>query len=99
MADLLLTFYCAAVDQESIAEALRPHSTTPLHLREERVLGRDFEDARAPEQVRGLLRRAAIDLVIDETEVETLVEAATQARRGHPVRWQTVAIAARGRFE
>jgi hypothetical protein len=98
MTDILLTFYCALIDQDGVADALRGVTHAPLHLREEQVLGRDFQDARAAEQVRGALRRAAIDLIVEAQELETLVTAVTDARRGHPVRWHSSPISARGRI-
>lgn len=98
MADMLLTFYCAAPDREMIADALRAEIHTPLHLRDERVVGRDFSDARAAEQVRGTLHRTAIDLVVSADAVDALVAAVEAVRRSHPVRWQTVAVAAQGRI-
>ncbi len=98
MTDILLTFYCALIDQDGVAAALRSVTHAPLHLREEQVLGRDFQDARPAEQVRGALRRAAIDLIVEAQEREALVTAVTNARRGHPVRWHSSAISARGRI-
>lgn len=98
MSEILLTFYCAVADREAIAEALRAVTLAPLHLREESVLGRDFGDAGAPEQVHGALRRAALDLIVATDAVDALVAAVEAARRNHPVRWQTVAVAARGRI-
>jgi hypothetical protein len=98
MTDMLLTFYCAAADREVVADALRTATHAPLHLREERVLGRDFDDAPAAEQVRGALRRAAIDLIVGMDAVEPLVAVVADARRGYPVRWHSMAVSARGRI-
>ena len=86
MTDMLLTFYCAAIDRDGVADALRGRTPAPLHLRDEQVLGRDFGDAGAGEQVRGTLRRAAIDLIVPADDIDALVAAVTDARRGHPVR-------------
>ncbi|WP_420144654.1 DUF3240 family protein [Sphingobium sp.] len=98
MTDMLLTFYCAAVDRDGVADGLRHGTQAPLHLRDEQVLGRDFGDAVAGEQVRGALRRAAIDLIVQEEAVEPLVAIVTGVRRGHPVRWHACPVAARGRI-
>lgn len=98
MTDMLLTFYCAAIDRDGVADALRGRTPAPLHLRDEQVLGRDFGDAGAGEQVRGTLRRAAIDLIVLADDVDPLVVAVTDARRGHPVRWHACLVAARGRI-
>ena len=98
MTDMLLTFYCAAIDRDGVADALRGHAQAPLHLRDEQVLGRDFADAGAGELVRGTLRRAAIDLIVAADDVAPLVAAVTDARRGHPVRWHACPVAARGRI-
>jgi hypothetical protein len=98
MPDMLLTFHCATCDRDLIAEALRALTREPLHLREEAVLGRDFGDARAGEQVRGALRRAAIELVVEDGAVAALVEAVRDSRRAQPVRWRSLPIADRGRI-
>lgn len=98
MTDMMLTFYCAAIDSDGVADALRDRTRAPLHLRDEQVLGRDFGDAGAGEQVRGALRRSAIDLIVPDGEVEPLVAAVTGARRRHPVRWHACPVAARGRI-
>ena len=81
-----------------MADALRGHTPAPLHLRDEQVLGRDFGDAGAGEQVRGTLRRAAIDLIVPADDIAPLVAAVTDARRGHAVRWHACPVAARGRI-
>lgn len=98
MTDILLTFYCAAIDRDGVADALRSRTPAPLHLRDEQVLGRDFGDAGAGEQVRGALRRAAIDLIVADGDIGPLVAAVTDARRGHPVRWHACPVVARGRI-
>jgi hypothetical protein len=98
MPEMLLTFYCAAADRQIVAEALRTATTEPIHLRDEDVHGRDFGDAGTGEQVRGALRRSAIDLIAQEDAVDGLVAAVEASRRAFPVRWQTVAIARRGRI-
>ncbi|QCB40144.1 DUF3240 domain-containing protein [Sphingobium sp. PAMC28499] len=98
MTDMLLTFYCAAIDRDGVADALRSRTPAPLHLRDEQVLGCDFADAGAGEQVRGALRRAAIDLIVPADDIDPLVVAVTDARRGHPVRWHACPVAARGRI-
>lgn len=98
MTDMFLTFYCAAIDRDGVTDALRSRTPAPLHLRDEQVLGRDFGDAGAGEQVRGTLRRAAIDLIVPADDIDPLVAAVTDARRGHPVRWHACPVAARGRI-
>lgn len=98
MTDMMLTFYCAAIDRDTITDALRAVTHAPLHLRDEQVLGRDFGDALAGERVRGALRRAAIDLIVAADSVAPLVQTVSGARRCHPVRWHSVTIAARGRI-
>lgn len=97
MAEMLLCFHCASADAEAIAEALRGVSRAPIHLREERVLGRDFSDAGTGEQVLATLRRSAVELVADEAAITPLVEAVETARRRWPVRWLATPVAARGR--
>jgi len=98
ISEMMITFYCAAADREIVAEALRAVTREPIHLRDEEVLGRDFGDARPAEQVRGALRRSAIELIATGGDVDALVDAVDRSRRAHPVRWQTVAIARRGRI-
>lgn len=98
MPDIVLTFYCAAADRDAIADRLRTATGVPLHARDEAVLGRDFSDAHAGEQVRGALRRVAIDLVVEEGVIDSLVQTVEGARRGHPVRWQAVPVLRRGRI-
>lgn len=98
MTDMLLTFYCAASDRDVVADALRRQTSAPLHLRDEQVLGRDFGDALTGEKVRGALRRAAIDLIVEAEAVSILVGTVADARRGHPVRWHSMAVSARGRI-
>lgn len=98
MTDVQLTFYCAVADRDTLADALRVATRAPLHLREEQVLGRDFGDARAGERVRGALRRAVIDLIVETDMVALLVAAVADARRDHPVRWRSVPVSAQGRI-
>lgn len=98
MPDILITFYCAATDSEIVAEALRALTPEPIHLRDEQVLDRDFGNARVAEQVRGALKRAAVEVAVPETEVERLIAAVAAARRSFPVRWQTMPVIARGKL-
>lgn len=98
MAEVLLCFHCASADAEAIAEALRGVAQAPVHIRDERVLGRDFSDAGTGEQVLATLRRSAVELVIDEAMRASLVAAVECARRRWPVRWLTTPVSARGRI-
>jgi hypothetical protein len=98
MADVRLTFYCAASDAEPLLDALRPITGAPLHLRDETVRGSDYGDAAASEQVVGRLARVAIELVVEDAEVDALIEAVRTARRGLPVRWQLVPVLRQGRL-
>lgn len=97
MPECLLTFYCAAIDRDIVVQAMRSTTSQPIHLRDEDVHGRDFSDARAGEQVRGALKRSAIELIVADDAVDALVATVQAARRDHPVRWHMVAIARRGR--
>lgn len=99
MAEVLLCFHCASADAEAIAEALRAVAQAPVHLREERVLGRDFSDAGTGEQVLATLRRSAVELVVDEKAAASLVATVEGARRRWPVRWLATPVSARGRIE
>lgn len=98
MADVLLCFHCASADAEAIAEVLRGVAQAPVHVREERVLGRDFSDAGTGEQVLATLRRSAVELVVDESVTDSLLAAVEGARRRWPVRWLATPVSARGRI-
>ncbi len=98
MADVLLCFHCASADAEAIAEALRGVAQAPVHLRDERVLGRDFSDAGTGEQVLATLRRSAVELVVDEAATGWMVATVEGARRRWPVRWLATPVSARGRI-
>jgi len=98
MDEVLLTFYCAPPDADSLAGTLRAASGQPVHLRSEIVHGRDFGDALISEQVAGALKRVALALVVARNEAESLVLAADQARRGQPVRWVMTPVLAKGRL-
>jgi hypothetical protein len=98
MSEVLLTFHCAAGDAEVVGEAIRRVSPAPLHHRAEAVMGRDFSDAMTGEQVSGLLRRSAIELIAGEDMVQGIVAAVADARRRSPVRWQVVPVLDRGRI-
>lgn len=99
MDERLLTFYCSTVDRELVADTLRALSTEPVHVRPQDVLGHDFSDAHAGEQVRGNLQRTAIELVTPANEIEALVAAVAASRRSRPVRWHVTPLIARGRIE
>src|SRR3546814_142213 len=62
------------------------------------VRGWDFGDASTAERVSGLLRRNALELIVDEDALGTLVDAVTQSKRSLPVRWHVVPVSARGRI-
>lgn len=99
MADVLLTIYCAPVDVEAVAAVLRTRTAAAVHLRDEAVRGRDYQDANMAEQVSGLLRRVALSLVVDAATLDELVHAAGTARRERPLRWHVVPVLERGRIE
>lgn len=98
MADLLFTFHCASADREAVSAALRRVCPSPIHLGDEDVLGRDFGDAGAAEQVTGALRRTAITMIAPAETAPVLVEAAAKARRKSPVRWHAVPVIQSGRI-
>jgi len=98
MADLLLTFHCAAADAAPIAEALHAAGEGPVHVRAEAVLGRDFSDATTAERVSGRLDRRAVELIVAEHRLTPSVAAVEAVRRACPVRWRTTPIIARGRL-
>ena len=99
MDERLLTFYCSTVDRDVVAETLRALSDEPVHVRPQDVLGRDFSDAHAGEQVRGNLQRTAVELVVAASQVEGTVAAIAGCRRSRPVRWHVTPLMARGRIE
>lgn len=96
--DLMLSFHCATSDAETIATALRTISDAPIHLHDEAVMGRDFDDAGLGEQVTGRLRRTCIELLVEDTLMDALIEAAHTCRRRLPVRWHAVSVTAQGRL-
>ncbi|CAN5297807.1 hypothetical protein BH10PSE13_BH10PSE13_15450 [soil metagenome] len=98
MPDVLLTLYCATADADSLIDALRTVTRTPLHMRIETVHGRDFRDAGASEQVTATLDRSAIECVEDEAAITTILETAAAARRRSPLRWHMTPVIARGRI-
>lgn len=98
MAEVLLTLHCGSADAQVIGEALRSITAAPIHLREETVLGTDFGDAGAGEQVTGRLRRTALEILCEDVLVDELVAAAAKARRRLPFRWNAKAIHASGRM-
>jgi len=98
MPDILLSLHCASADADIIAAALRTVSDAPIHLRDEAVLGRNFNDADLGEKVTGRLRRTCIELLAEDTMMDDLIEAARTCRRRLPVRWHAVTILTRGRL-
>ena len=99
MDERLVTFYCSTVDRDVVAETLRALSNEPVHVRPQDVLGRDFSDAHAGEQVRGNLQRTAVELVVAASQVDAMVAAVAGCRRSRPVRWHVTPLMARGRIE
>jgi len=96
--DLMLSLHCATADADVIANALRTITDAPIHLHDEAVLGRDFSDAALGEKVTGQLRRTCIELLVEDTMIDDLIEAARTCRRRLPVRWHAVPISAQGRL-
>lgn len=97
MADILLTFHCALQDTEIVTATIREYSQAPVHIAEKTVRGWDYADASTAEQVSGLLRRHAVELIIHEDALSGLVDAVVAARRELPVRWHAVSVLAHGR--
>lgn len=98
MADLLFTLHCADRDAESLVEAIRAVTGTPIQIRGETVRGRDYGDAGIAEQVSGRLRRSVLELVIGADLLPDLLRAVTASRHALPVRWRSVAILDHGRI-
>lgn len=98
MDDVMLTFFCAEAEADTIALALKATSEQPVHVRAETVHGRDFGDARISEQVAGTLNRAAVSVVAPRSQAEALVLAVAQAHRAQPVRWVMAPVLAKGRL-
>src|SRR3546814_16877265 len=96
MADILLTFHCASHDADSVTDALRAACDAPIHIAEQAVRGWDFGDASPAERVSGLLRRNALELIVDEDALGTLVDAFTPSTRSLPLRRPRVPVPARG---
>ncbi len=98
MLDMMLSLHCATADADVIANALRTITDAPIHMHDETVLGRDFSDAALGEKVTGQLRRTCIELLVKDTMISDLIEAARICRRRLPVRWHTIAVSAQGRL-
>lgn len=98
MAEILLTFHCASVDRDLVAEALRAASGAPVHVRAEMVRGHDFGDARTAEQVTGNLDRQAVEAVVAEEALSAMVAAVGQAQCRLPVRWRAMPVIGHGRI-
>lgn len=98
MDEILLTFHCVPHEADTIASLLRTLTGQPVHVRAETVYGRDFGDADVTEQVKGTLSRMAVEVVAGRAQTEEIVAAVAASRRAHPVRWQTIAVLARGRM-
>jgi hypothetical protein len=98
MDDVMLTFFAAAAEADSIAVGLRTRSGKPVHVRTENVHGRDFADAGVAEQVAGTLQRCAVTLVAPRREADDLVAYVAGMRRAQPVRWIMTPVIAAGRL-
>jgi hypothetical protein len=98
MPDMVLSLHCANADAEIIAAALRTISGAPIHLYDEAVLGRDFDDAGLGEKVTGRLRRTCIELLVEDTMIDDLIVAVRICRRRLPVRWHLVPVNRQGRL-
>lgn len=98
MAEVLLILHCSLPDAQTLEDAIRSIAQTPLHRREEAVLGQDFSDAGTHEQVDGVLRRQTYELIVEDAIVPAIVAAVTDAHRRFPVRWCTLPILERGRI-
>src|SRR3546814_5533472 len=96
MADILLTFHCASHDADSVTDALRAACDAPIHIAEQAVRGWDFGDASTAERVSGLLRRSALELIVDEGALGALVGAVTQSKRSLRSEEHAVPGSARG---
>ena len=98
MDDVVLTFHCAVIEADVIAQTLRRETARPVHVRQELVHGRDFSDATVSEQVTGTLARAAVEVIAPRDRTDVLVAAVAATRRAHPVRWQVTPLLAHGRI-
>ncbi len=98
MDDVVLTFYCASIEADAIAQTLRREAGRPVHVRQEVVHGRDFSDANVGEQVTGTLARAAVEVIAPRDGIDALVAAVAATRRSHPVRWRVIPLIAQGRI-
>src|SRR3546814_10952987 len=84
-ADAGTVYLCAACD-------------APMHRTGQSLRGGDCGDASTAELVACLLRRNALELIVDEDALGTLVDAVTKSKRSLPVRWNVVPVSARGRI-
>ncbi|EIZ79603.1 hypothetical protein WSK_1810 [Novosphingobium sp. Rr 2-17] len=98
MTEILLTIHCATMDTPSLIDAIRTVTRVPLHVRAEIVHGRDFADAQASEQVTATLKRSAIELIEVASAMDSILQAAGEAKRRSAVRWHQTAVLARGRM-
>lgn len=98
MKRVLLTCYCAPGDADGIGLMLREAADAPIHVRREEVLGRHFDDAGNRERVSGSLSRVALEVEIEATFVDELIESLSLQRRRMPLRWRTTPILAGGRL-
>jgi hypothetical protein len=99
MDEVVITFYCAVDDSDAVLAALRANTNEPVHFNREAVRGHDFSDALTAEQVTGNLQRAAVSVTVARAQTDVLIAAVAAARRTRAVRWETVSLAGRGRFE
>ncbi len=98
MDEVVLTFHCVAAEADTIAQCLRSATACPVHVRQEAVHGRDFSDAQVGEQVTGMLRRAAVEVLTTKDRIDALTAAVASSRRAHAVRWYAVPVVANGRI-
>jgi hypothetical protein len=98
MPDVQLTLYCAAADGLLIAQSVREATGRVVHLREEIVFGRDFSDASTAERVSGQLDRRAIDVLLAEEKVASVIAGVEALKRAAPVRWHVTPVISAGRL-
>lgn len=98
MPEVKLTLYTHARDAEAIADNLRAHLRTAVHVRAETVYGRDFDDARTAERVTGALDHAALEVILDPAALTGALRVAQDTRRSSGVRWIVTEMLDSGRF-
>ncbi|MDR2216209.1 MAG: DUF3240 family protein [Nevskiaceae bacterium] len=94
----LLTFHCSVQDADMLSEAIRTVSHGPVHITEKTVRGWDYDDASTAEQVEGLLRRTALQVIVPNESVTAVIDTVAQTKHALPVRWAAVPVLQRGRI-